>query len=1718
MAGYTRQSVADIINGANITAPPLNAEFNQLLAAFNSSTGHTHDGSTGSAPKLPLTTSVSGYLPVVHGGVGGRNNTTATADPATTNDNTEGYAPGSIWINANTGYTHLCLFNTTNNANWVTIAAISNTNIIAPKVTNTVDVGTSTLQFKDIYADGVGYIDNISSETMSSTGDTSVGGVLAVTGNATVGGTLGVTGNSTLASLGVTTTLTVGGGVGITGATIMSGNLTVNGNTIIGNAASDTVTVTADVASHLIPSADSTYDLGATGSEWRDLYIDGTAKIDALEADTANIDGGSVDGTTVGAGTPASGSFAGLTATGTVNLSGATVSNLGAVTTADINGGTIDGVTIGTNSAVTDLRVDNLKVDGNAITSTNTNGNIDLTPAGTGEVNISKVDIDSGAIDNTVIGASTAVAGSFTTVSTTGQATLATVDINGGAIDGTAIGGSSASSGAFTTVTASGGFSGAISGNVTGNVTGNLTGDVTGDVTGDLTGNVTASSGSSTFTNVVVNGTLNMNAGTTATIENLTAPTNANDAATKAYVDGEISTLIGDAGAGLNTLGELADALNDDDDFSATVTASIATKLPKAGGTMSGVIAMGSNKITGVTDPTANQDASTKAYTDAQRDTRVAKSGDTMSGALAMGSNKITGLGTPTAGTDATNKTYVDTIHGSAVAAATSATNASNSQTAAANSASAASTSETNAANSATSAAASFDLFDDRFLGAKSSAPTVDNDGGSLVVGTLYFDTTAQIMKVYGASGWQSAGSAVNGTSERYKYVATSNQTTFSGADANSNALGYDAGFLDVFLSGIRLVNGTDFTATSGTSIQLASGAATGDILEIVTYGTFVLSNQSITDMTDVNTGGVSTNDVLAYNGTNFVPVSTLTGFTAAGLTMTGALTTNSTIDGRDVATDGTKLDGVEPLADVTDATNVTAAGALMDSELTAIASVKALNQGVATTDDPTFTNTQLAAIAQSKSDTAVDVFVYDTSKDSDGGAWRHRTQNTSWYNETLNTSTRGARKEFPSVAVIVASVGRVTIYDGDDPDMPMWMVFPPSGILDWPTSTLTDISVTALNGQIVTGGNDGGLVWKFISDYIDILYNGNFTITSDRTIAGRSDTTSYTSGGGNNFFIVNYDINDVAMTVLPNAPIDADTGLPVPTIAVATNGGVSVIKDDGTVVDIINTQDGSTFNFCMDVHFRSDGGLVWSADSAGNVAAPRFIQVLHQIPSADFSHPTVAASSNIDEFYSRSTTSQGDFKFLSANGVKALQNSTGRTNVGTVDGLSSFAYNKTTPEEGLGNYITADYNTGWMNGDIKLATLSDTDDTNVTGSELVTNGTFDSDVNNWNTSFGSTITWNSGSQTATVTSNGSNSWNGATQYITGLTVGKTYVLTADIITSNNWGSINFASGADSGVKYGSYSSWNGGSTFPLKAQAQFTATATSVTVSIDSLNTTNATVTEVDNISVRLTEEDRSVNGKGLQVFGTVTKTAVATGADLVAYSGFNSTAGYSPNGTRLQQPYNAGYDFTGDFSISYWVKGSGQDTSIHWSDASGNDGWMIYHNASTSYFIDGTWDSYSAYQQVNSVTSLTGAWTRVDYVRRGGSLYYYLDAVLKHTYNSIGGWALTNTTAHQLAVYAGNTTNAFALLRISATAPTAEQIAKMYHDEKQLFQENAKATLYGTSDNVTALAYDDDTELLHVGTSAGRSVFQGLRRVDNTTDAVGSAISASNGLVAED
>ena len=608
MAGYTRQSVADIINGANITAPPLNSEFNQLQAAFAASTGHSHDGTTGNSPPINLATSVSGYLPAANGGSGGLNNLTATTNPTITNDSGSGYAVGSVWVNTSTDEMFVCTDATAGAAIWQKAVFIYSS-AISPAATNTVDIGTSSLKFKDIYIDGTGYIDALSVSTTSS------------------------------------------------------------------------------------------------------------------------------------------------------------------------------------------------------FTGTVTTGNISQT---------------------------------------SGTATFATVDVNGGAIDATTIGATTASTIVGTTITANTGFTGNLTGNVTyasGTPTSsfyNLT--VNGTLNApnsNITGNITATTGTSTFNNVTITGTLDMDANTSSTITGLTAPTNSTDAATKAYVDTSISNLVDAAPGALDTLNELAAALNDDANFHTTVTTALAGKLALAGGTMTGAIDMGANKITTTYTPTNAADLTTKTYTDS---TFLKLAGGTMTGGITMGANVISATYTPTNTSDLTNKAYVDSLLGSGASAAASAaaaavseanaatseanaatseTNAATSESNAATSASNASTSATNAASAESNALtyknaaeAAYDSFDDRYLGAKASAPSTDNDGNALLDGALYWDTTLNVLRVYdlGGTAWATIADADD--------VAT---VAANITDVNTFAARYRIGGTDPTTS---LDAGDLFYNTSSTQLKVYNGTA----------------------------------------------------------------------------------------------------------------------------------------------------------------------------------------------------------------------------------------------------------------------------------------------------------------------------------------------------------------------------------------------------------------------------------------------------------------------------------------------------------------------------------------------------------------------------------------------------------------------------------------------------------------------------------------------------------------------------------------------------------------------------------------------------------------------------------------------------------------------------------------------------------------------------
>jgi hypothetical protein len=121
----------------------------------------------------------------------------------------------------------------------------------------------------------------------------------------------------------------------------------------------------------------------------------------------------------------------------------------------------------------------------------------------------------------------------------------------------------------------------------------------------------------------------------------------------------------------------------------------------------------------------------------------------------------------------------------------------------------------------------------------------------SLDVGDLYFDTTANELKVYKASGWSAAGSTVNGTSARFTYNITGTPSSVSGSDANGNTLAYDAGFADVYVNGVRM-SSSDITITSGTSVVFATALSDGDVVDVVAYGTF---NVAAIDASNITSG-----------------------------------------------------------------------------------------------------------------------------------------------------------------------------------------------------------------------------------------------------------------------------------------------------------------------------------------------------------------------------------------------------------------------------------------------------------------------------------------------------------------------------------------------------------------------------------------------------------------------------------------------------------------------------------------------------------------------------------------------------------------------------------------------------------------------------------------------------------------------------------------------
>jgi hypothetical protein len=331
----------------------------------------TYSGITGVGTLTNLTVSnpITGSIT----GNAGTATTATTATSATTATNIAGGAAASIPVQTGAGVTSFLAVGT--NGQVLTIAGG-----VPSYATPTTGTVTSVT--------GTGTVSGISlSGTVTSSGNLTLGGTLDLSAPPTIGNTTPNTGAFT--------------------------TLTVDDNTTLGSSNADTVDFVARVSSEFSPATDNAFDLGRTGHEWRDLFIDGTANIDSLIADTADINAGTIDNTTIG----------------TTTAAAAKVTTLDVTSTLALNGDTgVSGYVLTSNGA----SAPTWQANANGLTivdDTTTNSSFYLTFTSASTGNITTANVSSTKLTfNPNTGAFGAPAGVFTTINgntfTTGTGTL----------------------------------------------------------------------------------------------------------------------------------------------------------------------------------------------------------------------------------------------------------------------------------------------------------------------------------------------------------------------------------------------------------------------------------------------------------------------------------------------------------------------------------------------------------------------------------------------------------------------------------------------------------------------------------------------------------------------------------------------------------------------------------------------------------------------------------------------------------------------------------------------------------------------------------------------------------------------------------------------------------------------------------------------------------------------------------------------------------------------------------------------------------------------------------------------------------------------------------------------------------------------------------------------------------------------------------------------
>ena len=781
-----------------------------------------------------------------------------------------------------------------------------------------------------------------------------------------------------------------------------------------------------------------------------------------------------------------------------------------------------------------------------------------------------------------------------------------------------------------------------------------------------------------------------------------------------------------------------------------------------------------------------------------------------------------------------------------------------------------------------------------------------------------------------------------------------------------------------------------------------------------------------------------------------------------------------------------------------------------------------------------------LAGIAASKGLNMVAGCVYDTTKDFLGGLWRYQCSGKSWENEagmptgrwlgthanlaaavtaggqngdyffntigngyyriddvaTSATSIvyRGARRDHPAAAVVIAEANRLHVFDGDDPALPMWMVYMAEGGLAGdanmiPGDTIT--SVAAENGVICVTTNNtnsgrGGLkTINLIADRADNKGISPLYRDYPGNIAQRNDRMGFLVGDGQ--LIINAAANRVAMKTYPGAEIDRDTGMPKPTIAVMTDGGVSVVKDDGSVVDIAFTTYGKSIYGC----FRDDGALCFTVSSSTTQA---WLHVYHDIPDADIANGEGYMQGGADEFYA------AIFNFSYAGlagvwpGVYASNAPTGMVSNawGTPgEGLIQHAPNREAPHKSMFAQTRHDFATGWVMTDPIGCWLASTDASTIAGGEQLNDVAVSG---NWN--YGEGWSMSGGKLVRSGAVSGSDVAQPGV-----LTPGKRYRVE---VTLSNVANASLFYVLSSPAAYQDM-----GNTANTTYKVEFVA-PTDGSFSLRAGNNSSFTV---ESVSVFLVDEDRSRNKKSLKIFGSMPREPVETGADLVQYGPFAADIYLEQETFSKWVDVRAigGWFDSGVSSLfqvgAYW--GNAGETGDYWflSPISGTAGWPMFRiriNGAT-YSVSGTSDIKG--RRVHLMATIDD-----DYIR------LYVNGKLEGLTSIAAAPAITFTDqvfrvgkgAVSGSPYLGKAT----WVKAFDETPDPEQVAKIYRDERPLFQPDAQSTLGGSVVAVNAVAKDPETGFVLAGNGQGISRFDNLLRVSHDATPITTAIAAGAGF----